>query len=167
LIALKEGEFEMSAIQELTSQTELNKQIVRRFVEEVWNEAKLDVADEILAPNYIEHPSTPDELRPEEPTGPDGMKQFIQMFRRSFPDMEFTIERILAEDDQVAVHLTGRGTHLGELRGLPPTGKRVTIGGAAIHRLEHNQIVETYQVVDRLSLREQLGAPQMGDMDVE
>lgn len=157
----------MSAIQELTSQPELNKQIVRRFVEEVWNEAKLDVADEILAPNYVEHPSTPDESRPEEPTGPDGMKQFIQMFRQSFPDMKFTIERILAEDDQVAVHLTGRGTHLGELRGLPPTGKRVTIGGAAIHRLEHNQIVETYQVVDRLSLREQLGAPQMGDLDVE
>lgn len=158
----------MSASQkEHTSQTELNKQIVRRFVAEVWNEGKLDVADELLAPGYIEHPSTPDESRPAEPTGPDGMKQFIQMFRGSFPDMEFTIEHILAEDDKVAIHLTGRGTHLGELRGLPPTGKRVTIGGAAIHRLEQGMIMETYQVVDRLSLREQLGAPEMGDIDVE
>lgn len=158
----------MSASQtQHVSQTEQNKQIVRRMVEELWNAGKLEVADELLAPNYIEHPSTPDESRPEEPTGPDGMKQFIQMFRGAFPDMEFTIERILAEDDQVAVHLTGRGTHLGELRGLPPTGKRVTVGGAAIHRLEHDKIVETYQVVDRLSLREQLGAPQMGDIDVE
>lgn len=158
----------MSASQpELTSRTELNKQIVRRFVEEVWNAGKLEVADEVLAPDYIEHPSTPDESRPEEPTGPDGMKRFIQMFRGAFPDMQFTVEHMVAEEDKVAVHLTGRGTHLGELNGLPPTGKRVRIGGAAIHRLEHDKIMETYQVVDRLSLREQLGAPQMGDIDVE
>jgi steroid delta-isomerase-like uncharacterized protein len=95
------------------------------------------------------------------------MKRFIQMFRQSFPDLIFTIELIVAENDLVAVHLTARGTHLGELRGLPPTGKRVSIGGAAIHRIEQGKIVETYQVVDRLSLREQLGAPEMGEIDAD
>lgn len=149
------------------SQTERNKAIVRRFVAEMWNEGKLEVADEVLAANYIEHPSTPDEAKSEEPTGPEGMKQFVKMFRNAFADMTFTIEQIVAEGDKVAVHLIGRGTHTGDLRGLPPTGKRVTIGGAAIHRIENDKIVETYQVVDRLSMREQIGAPQMGDIDVE
>ena len=149
------------------SVTERNKDLVRRFVQEVWNAGRLDVADEVLAANYIEHPSTPDDSKKEEPTGPDGMKQFVMMFRNAFPDMTFTIEHIVAEGDKVAIHLVGRGTHKGDLRGLPPTGKRVTIGGAAIHRIQDGKIVETYQVVDRLSLREQLGAPQMGDLDVE
>lgn len=150
------------------SPTERNKFLVRRFVEDVWNAGKLDVADEVLAANYIEHPSSPDESRmDDEPTGPDGMKQFVRMFKGAFPDMTFTIDHIVAEGDKVAVQLTGRGTHKGDLRDLAPTGRRVTIGGAAIHRIEDNKIVETYQVVDRLSLREQLGAPQMGDIDVE
>lgn len=149
------------------SPTERNKVLVRRFVEEVWNAGKLDVADEVLAWNYIEHPSSPDESGKEEPTGPDGMKQFVTMFRKAFPDMKFTIDHIVAEADKVAIQLTGRGTHKGDLRDLSPTGKRVTIGGAAIHLIKDNKIVETYQVVDRLSLREQLGAPQMGDLDVE
>jgi predicted ester cyclase len=158
----------MSAMQvEVVGQTESNKQLVRRFVDEVWNEGRLDVADEVLAQGYIEHPSTPDDTESSEPTGPDGMKQFISMFRSAFPDMKFTIEHIVAEGDKVAVHLLGRGTHLGELRGLAPTGKRVAVGGAAIHRIENDKIAETYQVVDRLSLREQLGAPQMGDIDIE
>jgi steroid delta-isomerase-like uncharacterized protein len=152
---------------ETLSRTEKNKQIVQRFVDEMWNEGKLDVADEVLAQDYIEHPSTPDEAKPSEPTGPHGMKQFVGMFRNAFPDMKFTIEHMLAEGDRVAIHLVGRGTHLGNLHGLAPTGKRVVIGGAAIHRIENEKIVETYQVVDRLSLREQLGAPQMGDIDVE
>ena len=155
----------MQAIQ--VNRTEKNKEIVRRFVKEVWNDGRLDVADDVLAANYIEHPSTPDSSKKDEPHGPDVMKRFVQMFRGAFPDMIFTIEHMVAEDDKVAIHLVGRGTHQGELHGLPATGKRVTIGGAAIHRIEDNKIVETYQVVDRLSLREQLGAPQMGDIDVE
>jgi steroid delta-isomerase-like uncharacterized protein len=158
----------MSGIQtELVSQTERNKLIVRRFVEQMWNEGRLDVADEVLAENYVEHPSSPGDSEPTEPTRPDGMKRFVRMFRNAFPDMTFTIEHMLAEGDKVAIHLVGRGTHLGELRGVAPTGKRVVIGGAAIHRIEKDKIAETYQVVDRLSLREQIGTPQMGDIDVE
>lgn len=150
-----------------SSLTERNKEIVRRFVQEVWNDGNLDVADEVLDANYIEHPSTPDASKKEEPTGPDGMKRFVKMFRGAFPDINFTIEHMLAEGDKVAIHLVGRGTHLGELHGLPPSGKRIAVGGAAIHRIADDKIVETYQVVDRLSLREQLGAPEMGDIDVE
>ena len=157
----------MQAIQVTSSSTEKNKNIVRRFVQEVWNEGKLEVADEVLAADYIEHPSTPDDSKKDEPTGPDGMKRFVKMFRNAFPDITFAIEHMVAEDDKVAIHLVGQGTHQGELHGLPPTGKHVRIGGAAIHRIKDEKIVETYQVVDRLSLREQLGAPQMGDIDVE
>jgi steroid delta-isomerase-like uncharacterized protein len=157
----------MQAIKATSNTTEKNKNIVRRFVQEVWNEGKLEVADEVLAADYIEHPSTPDDSKKDEPTGPDGMKRFVGMFRNAFPDIVFSIEHMVAEDDKVAIHLVGEGTHQGELHGLPPTGKHVRIGGAAIHRIQDDKIVETYQVVDRLSLREQLGAPQMGDIDVE
>lgn len=157
----------MQAIQVPSSPMEKNKKIVRRFVEEVWNEGKLEVADEVLAADYIEHPSTPDDSKQAGPTGPAGMKRFVEMFRHAFPDITFAIEHMVAEGDKVAVHLVGQGTHQGELHGLAPTGKRVRIGGAAIHRIQDDKIVETYQVVDRLSLREQLGAPQMGDIDVE
>ena len=149
------------------SQPERNKQIVRRFVEEMWNGGKLDVADEVLAADYVEHPSSPDEAKPAEPCGPDGMKRFVGMFLGAFPDMKFNIEHMVAEGDRVAIHLVGRGTHLGELHGMAPTGKPVVIGGAAIHRIENGKIAETYQVVDRLRLREQIGAPQMGDIDVD
>src|SRR5579885_1278113 len=158
----------MSGIRmELASQTERNKLLVRRFVEQMWNEGRLDVADEVLAEDYVEHPSSPADSEPPGPTGPGGMKRFVGMFRNAFPDMTLTIEHMLAEGDRVAIHLTGRGTHLGELRGVAPTGRRVVIGGAAIHRIENGKIAETYQVVDRLSLREQIGTPQMGDIDVE
>lgn len=147
---------------------EKHKEIVRRFVEEVWNEGRLDAADEVLTADYIEHPSTP---RPDRPPdgdadrGPEPMKRFVQMFRGAFPDMRFDIEQMVAEGDKVAVHLVGSGTHLGELHGLPPTGRRIRVAGAAIHRIAGDQIAETYQVVDRLALREQLGAPGMGDLE--
>jgi predicted ester cyclase len=157
----------MSGIKmELDSQVERNKRLVRRFVDEVWNEGALHVAEEVLAEGYIEHPSSPDEEKPTEPCGPEGMKRFVGMFRHAFPDMKFTIEHMLAEGDRVAIHLVGRGTHLGDLHGMAPTGRPVVIGGAAIHRIENDKIAETYQVVDRLRLREQIGAPQMGDIDV-
>lgn len=159
------------------SRLEKHKDIVRRFVEEVWNKGQLDVADEVLADNYIEHPSAHLDNGPDgngngngngdQARGPEPMKNFIRMFLNAFPDMQFTIERIIAEGDEVAVHLTGNGTHMGELNGLPATGKRVMVAGAAVHRIEGDKIVETYQVVDRLALRQQLGAPNMGDIDAQ
>jgi steroid delta-isomerase-like uncharacterized protein len=149
---------------------EKHKAIVRRFVEEVWNEGRLDAADEVLSADYIEHPSTPlperaAEYEAEEARGPEPMKRFVRMFRGAFPDMKFSIAQMVAEDDRVAVHLVGTGTHLGELHGLPPTGRSILVAGAAIHRIENDKIAETYQVVDRLALREQLGAPEMGDLE--
>jgi len=86
------------------------------------------------------------------------------MFRGAFPDIHFTIEHIIAEGDDVAVHLKGTGTHNGPLMGLAPTGKHVTITGAAIHRLAGGRIVETYEFVDKMGLRQQLGNPEMGAM---
>lgn len=147
------------------SQEAKNKAVVRRFVEEVWNKGNLNVADEVLAPDYIEYPSVPD--TPAKPVGPDGMKKFVMMFRQAFPDMVFSIDQIVAEEDRVAVQILGRGSHQGEMMGLAPTHRRVTVSGVAIHHLLDEKIVKTYQVVDRLSLREQLGVPQMGDMVAE
>jgi steroid delta-isomerase-like uncharacterized protein len=135
------------------------KAVVARFVEEVWNRGRLEVADDVLDRQYVEHSASAE--APAKTPGPEGIKRFVQMFRTAFPDIVFSIDEMIAEGDRVAVRLTGVGTHQGRLGDLPPTGRRVRIGGAAIHHVRDGRIAETYEFVDRMALRQQLGAPDM------
>lgn len=143
---------------------ESGKAIVRRFVEEVWNRGNVSVADEVLASTYVEHGTDTEEDARAKGHGPDAIKAFVRGFRSAFPDMVFTIDDMIAEGDKVAVRLKGVGTHLGVLGELSPTGRRVTVLGAAIHRISQGRIAETFAYVDRMGLRQQLGAPNMGDL---
>ena len=93
---------------------EENKAIVRRIFEEVWNQGKLDVIDDIYAADFVDHmPGSPDIH------GPEGFKQFVNMYRTAFPDIKFTIEDQIAEGDKVVNRFTFTGTHKGELMGIP------------------------------------------------
>jgi steroid delta-isomerase-like uncharacterized protein len=139
------------------------KTLVTRFVEEVWNRGNLAVADDVLDAAYVEHAATAD--APAKTPGPEGIKRFVQMFRTAFPDMVFNIDEMISEGDRVAVRLTGTGTHQGRLGDLAPTGRRVRIGGAAIHHVKNGRIAETYEFVDRMGLRQQLGAPEMPPLE--
>jgi steroid delta-isomerase-like uncharacterized protein len=131
-----------------------NKAILQRYFEEAWNKGRLEVLDEIVASNYVNH----DPAVPGLPPGPEGLKPIMAGFRAAFPDLHFTIEAMIAEGDQVVTRWTMRGTHLGEFIGLPPSSKQVTCGGIQIERLVNGQIVEHWRKADDLGLMQQLGA---------
>jgi steroid delta-isomerase-like uncharacterized protein len=123
-----------------------------RIVEEIWRQGKLDVADEIFAPDYVGHVAGSPDLH-----GPEGYKQFVSMSLTDFPDVHITIEDIIAEGDKVAGRWTLTGTHQGEFVGIPPTGVQVTVTGITIHRLFDDKVVEDWIISHTLGMLQQLG----------
>jgi len=90
------------------------------------------------------------------------LKEHIAMFEAAFPYYELVPDDLVAEADKVAVRATFKGTHGGELMGMPATGKEVVMSAMLIYRVVDNQIVEHWMNVDQLSLMQQLGAlPEM------
>jgi len=131
------------------------KELVLRFYEEVWNRGNLDVADAVFSPDYERH-----DLRPTQPvSGPEGQKRIAADFRRAFPDLEFKVDLILAEDDLVAARWTASGTHLGEWGGQPATGTQMQFSGVNIFRFRDGRVVEIWNHRDDLGLMDQLGVP--------
>ncbi len=131
---------------------EENKAIVRRFWG-VWEEGNIDLVDELLAPDYINHtPASPDQ-----PTGPEGVKGVVAMFRSAIPDLRVIVEDMIAEGDKVAVRYTLEGTHEGELFGVPPTGRRLSIKSISVERVSDGKIREHWRVTDSLDMMQQLG----------
>ena len=130
-----------------------NKAIVRRFFEEAVNKGNMTVVDELIAQNYIEHkgPVGP-------PSGIEGFKQFIAMVATAFPDLQVTIEDLIAEGDKVVARVTVRGTHKGTLMGnIPPTGKHAVWTGIDIFQIANGKIVGRWNQRDLLGLMQQLG----------
>jgi steroid delta-isomerase-like uncharacterized protein len=118
---------------------EANKAIVRRLWQEVWNRADLAVADAIFDDAYAAHE-----------------KAFVPVIRAAFPDSHHTIEDLIAEGDKVVTRFTWTGTHRGEFEGIPPSGRRISVAGIWIHRLEGGRIVEgrDWGLVGWMSLRQ-------------
>ena len=111
---------------------EENKALARRELEEIFTQGNLDAAEEIYAPSYISHqPAGDDDIR-----GVEAIKQFAAGMREAFPDLEITIEDQIAEGDKVVTRFRTRGTHQGELWGMPPTGKEVEITNVSVCRIE-------------------------------
>jgi predicted ester cyclase len=136
-----------------TAAEERRANAVRRYFDEVWSQGRLEVLDELLAPNYVNHtPSTPNP-----PPGPDGLKPIVSAFREAFPDLRFTVEEMLVEGDQVAARVRMEGTHEGPLFGIPATHARVNVVQINLERFQGDQIVEHWRVTDELKLMRQLG----------
>jgi len=133
---------------------ETNKAVVRRLFEEVFGKGKLAVADEIVASDHVD--SGPGTL-PGLPTGPEGTKQLITVYRNAFPDIHFTIDEQIAEGDKVVTRWTGHGTNKGELLGMPATGKSSTVSGIAVDRLANGKIAESWGIFDQFGMMQQLG----------
>lgn len=133
--------------------TEQNKTIVRRYIEEFWNQANNDTADELLADGYIIHDASSIWSQGDV----NGAKQSVNAMRTAFPDLLYTIEDEIAEGDTVVVRWTATGTHLGELMGIPPTGRRGSVTGINIVRLSNGRIHEQWLNWDALGLMQQLG----------
>ncbi len=131
--------------------TEENKAAVRRF-NEAFNAGDLDGAMAVFAPNAVVHNSgAPDPLNLE------GFKQFGGVFLAAFPGGRLTIEDMIGEEDKVVARVTYRGTHTGDLMGIPPTGKQVTVSAMTIDYIANGKIVETWRLFDQLAMMQQLG----------
>ena len=134
--------------------SETNKTVSRRFFEEVFGKGKLNVLDEIIAKDHVN--SGPGSL-PGLPTGPEGTKQLVTVYRNAFPDVHFTIDEQIAEGDKVMTRWTAHGTHQGELVGIPATGNLSTVTGIAIDRLVNGKIAESWGIFDQFRMMQQLG----------
>jgi steroid delta-isomerase-like uncharacterized protein len=138
--------------------TETNKATIRRMVEQVWNEHRLDLVEEFFTEDFVSHiagvpPSA----------GLEELKAGIAMTLNAFPDFKLSIDDEIAEGDKVVTRRTYRGTHQGELFGIPATGKQVTNEGAAVYRLVNARIAELWNRPDNLGLMQQLGVvPALG-----
>jgi steroid delta-isomerase-like uncharacterized protein len=125
--------------------TATNKAIVRRYIDQVLNEQRHDLAEEFLADNIELHGSG---LAP----GLDVVKQWLTMFAAAFPDGHQVIEDMVAEEDRVVARTTLNGTQQGEMQGIPATGKSVSISSITIFRMDNGKITEGWLVSDNLGM---------------
>jgi steroid delta-isomerase-like uncharacterized protein len=133
--------------------TDVNKDVVARFYEQLWNRGNLDAADELVATDYVRH-----DLRPgEAPPGPNGQKAVAAKFRAAFPDVHLELEALVAEGDLVAARWSMTGTHTGAWGDVSPTGRSVRFCGVNFFRIADGKIAEIWNLRDDLGLREQLG----------
>lgn len=134
-----------------------NKAIVRRFVEEVQGQHKLDLAEKLISPNMIDHwNETQGRQRPENAV--EDFKKFYSGLLAAFPDITAVIHHQVAEGDLVATYKTLYGTHKGEFMGVRSTGKKVALNLMDFFRIAEGRIVEHWAVMDFMGLMRQLGA---------
>lgn len=130
-----------------------NKVVMSRFVEFI-NTGSEKLAEELISPDAVFHvPGRPEPLR-----GPAGYLAVIGMMRGGFPDIQWTLEEMIAEDDKVAARFTMRGTHKGSFFGVPPTGKTIAVQAMNFYRLSGGQVIEERGQPDLLGLLQQIGA---------
>jgi len=138
-----------------------NKVIARRVREEIWNREALSVADQIIDVNCVNHITDP--ITPDFGKGAEGYKKLVTLYHSAFPDVQMTIDDILADGDEVMVRWTARGTHKGQLLNLASTSKPVTVTGVDVYRISAGKIQETWVSWDALGLLMQIGAiPTLG-----
>jgi predicted ester cyclase len=129
-----------------------NKARTRRIPEELFNQRNLSLVDELFSDDYIDHV-----VPPGLPPPRDGFKQLVSTFLAAFPDFQYTIEDEVAERETVVQRLTARGTHQGELNGIPPPGKQATWTEIHIGRWAGGKLVEHWGEIDNLGMLQQLG----------
>lgn len=130
-----------------------NKATLNRYVKEVWMGGDVNAVPQFIAPDYVRH----DAGLPMPVRGPDAVAQLVGLYRAAFPDLHFSADVMLAEDDIVAVHWQVRGTHQGDLMGIPPTGKSIAITATEIFRFVDGKIVEQWVTVDNAGMLRQIG----------
>jgi steroid delta-isomerase-like uncharacterized protein len=143
--------------------TEESKAVVRRFWEQCVNRQDLAAVDTLVAPEFVHHGAAD----VAQARGPEGVRRWAARLRAALPDLQVTIDDVIAEGDKVVVRSTRTGTHRGPLLGLPPTGRRATWTAIDIFRIAGGKIMERWDEFDTLGLREQLAAgPAAADAPV-
>ena len=128
-----------------------NEAVVRRFYEQMNNERKNDLAAELFTEDHVMHdPQAPAGI------GPQGMADLVSVYQTGV-EGHWEIEELFSAGDKVIVRWTGSGTHVGEVNGIPPTGKKLSIDAISIHQLRDGKIAETWEVWDTLGFLQQIG----------
>ena len=136
-----------------------NKALIRRLYEEVWNQRKFEVINEIISPSHaLQAPNVAGSAM-----GPDAYKRQVLRFLEGYPDLHWTIEDTIAEEDKVVACWTISGTQRGEYLGIPATNKKVSVDGITIHHIANGKIMDSYSNWDALGMMQQLGVlPTLG-----
>ena len=124
------------------------KEIIRRYREEYVGEGNLAVADEVLSREFLLNGERIDR---------ESHKHLISLWHIAFPDLNFTIEDLIVEQDRVIERWVARGKHAGDFFGISATGKQIEIMGILIHHIKDGRINEIWEVLDMMGLLEQLG----------
>jgi steroid delta-isomerase-like uncharacterized protein len=130
-----------------------NKAIVSRLYLELWNERKLELVDELFSASHALN--APDVSGTA--IGPEAYKRQVTRFLTGFPDLRFTIEDVVCENDKVVVSWIISGTHKGEFMGVSPTNKKVSVAGITILSIGNGKILDSYAIFDALDLLKQFG----------
>jgi predicted ester cyclase len=135
---------------------EENKVIMRRMLDEVLVGGDLDLMDELVAPDFINH-NVVGTSETSSSVGVENFRQEIRALRSAIPDIALKVIHLLADGDHVIAHLRGQGTHLGEFRGILATGNRVNVPSITIVRMANGKFAERWNLVDSYGLLQQLG----------
>jgi steroid delta-isomerase-like uncharacterized protein len=135
---------------------EENKALVHRWFEEVWNRGRAEAIDEMCAPDCVAHGLTDD--TGQTLSGAAAFKAFHQKFLGAFPDINVTVEDVIAEGDKVVARCTVRATHSGDSLGFAATQKPIEITGMSISRIQDGKIAEGWNNFDFMGLFQQVGA---------
>jgi steroid delta-isomerase-like uncharacterized protein len=130
--------------------TDLERDLGRRWFEQVWNQKRRDAIAEMLTPDGVIHDGGTDTK------GPEGFYPFFDRIRATFPDLHIDIEDTIAEGDKVCVRWSCTAKHTGDGLGIPPTGATVHVTGISILRVAGGKLVEGWQNWDMLGLMEQI-----------
>ena len=132
--------------------------VVRRLIEAGFNHGDLDAAEEVTAPDLVEH----QDFGPDHAAGADGVKAVITSLRRAFSDFHLEIEDLAVDGDKVWLRMVGTGTNDGSFMGHPPTGRSMRTDVLDVLRVDDGRIVEHWGVPDRLGTLFQLGLARPG-----
>jgi steroid delta-isomerase-like uncharacterized protein len=134
------------------TRSENNKAIIRKFIEEVINQNKVDRMTDLVVEDFVEADPFPGQGQ-----GREGLKEVLAMMRAAFPDMHWVVDEMVAEEDKVATRFTWTGTHKGSFLGVPATGKSVKVKGVVIDQLEGGKMSHSRILMDSMGMMQQLG----------
>ena len=127
--------------------------VVGRFIDECWNRGRIDLVDELVSAEFIDHLPFDESIS----DGIDGLKTLIELCRLGFSDLRLHVEDMVAEDDRVVARFVARGTHDGSFMGALPSHRCLNVEVIAIYRVEHHQIIDQWCAFDTARVFQQLG----------
>ena len=129
-----------------------NKAVVKRYYDEVLNQRKVELIDELAVEDYVEHDPFPGQGN-----GRADLEARAGLLLGAFSPLRFTVEDIIGEGDKVVVRWTNAGIHSGNFLGIPPTDREFSIAGIDIHAVRDGRMAEHWHVIDQLAQMQQLG----------